>query len=86
MILLGIIAAVYERSVPILEIPTKTAAVVMDPLNIGIVYKAKTIEETVDHALEIYHLKRYSAQSQSPVVTPTTSKDPVADKVTITDS
>jgi hypothetical protein len=85
VIFLGIIAAVYQRSVPIIQVPAGAASVVMDPLNIGIVYKAKTIEETVDHALERYSLKRYSAQSQSVVITPTTSKDPIVGNVAAAD-
>jgi Trypsin-like peptidase domain len=75
VILLGIIAAVYQRSVPILQLPTDGMSVVMDPINIGIVYKAKTIEEVVDSVLARFKLSRYVAQPESALVTPAVSKD-----------
>lgn len=48
-VFLGVVAAVYQRSVPVLTTGTG-AGFVHDALDIGIVYKASAVEEAIRHA------------------------------------
>jgi trypsin-like peptidase len=75
LILLGVLSAVYQRKVPILQNTPDSDSAVMDPLNIGIVYKARAIEETVDFALTRFNLERYEDQPDSALIRPAISKD-----------
>jgi S1-C subfamily serine protease len=52
VIFLGVVAAVYQRAVPVLTVGS-TGQFVHDALDIGIVYKASTIASTVDTVLGI---------------------------------
>jgi hypothetical protein len=47
----GVIAAVYERNVDVLELPTATGHYVPDAIDLGLVYKARTVLETLDQVL-----------------------------------
>ncbi|MBD8608646.1 trypsin-like peptidase domain-containing protein [Aeromicrobium sp. CFBP 8757] len=51
--LLGVLAAVHTRQVDgrVVDLPTKQVAVFDDPIDLGIVYKASAIQETVDIVL-----------------------------------
>jgi hypothetical protein len=86
LILLGVLAAVFQRKVSILQDAqdaqdtADNPAAVMDPLNIGIVYKARTIEETVNRVLAEYEMERYEAQPAHAVVTPDISEDAAIDE------
>ena len=51
LILLGVLAAVHVREVAAELVQTHVGAVFQDPLNLGIVYKAETIDACVDAAL-----------------------------------
>jgi len=51
LILLGVLAATYQRDVPVLKTRTDGGAYVNDLLNLGIVYKARTIDEVADVVL-----------------------------------
>jgi hypothetical protein len=62
MILLGVVAAAYQREVPVLKANSANHAYVNDLLNIGIVYKARTIDETADVLLSKFGLQRSSSQ------------------------
>jgi Trypsin-like peptidase domain len=77
VMLLGIVAAVYQRPVPVLELPTATKSFVEDALDIGIVYKAKTIDECVDKILADAGLERFAGNEQPPVEKPPAEGDPL---------
>lgn len=47
MVFLGVVAAVYQRTVPVLQTATAGNQFVHDALDIGIVYKASTVVELV---------------------------------------
>lgn len=66
LILLGVLAATYQRDVPVLRSRTDGDAYVNDLLNLGIVYKARTIDETVDVVLSRHGLTRSPIQSDKP--------------------
>lgn len=76
---LGVIAAVYERAVPVLTVPTAGGSFVRDPLNIGIVYKARAVDELVDVILAEHGLVRHIASQQPPVEVPNLSDDALAE-------
>jgi S1-C subfamily serine protease len=78
LMLLGIIAAVYQRAVPVLQVPTGMASIVHDAIDIGIVYKSKSIDETVDLVLAQHGLQRYSAPAAEPVAQPSPEQDALA--------
>lgn len=75
---LGIVAAVYQRQVPVLHTSTATSFI-HDTLNIGIVYKASAVDEVVDVLLGTHGLSRYQVQPAEPVSTPDVSQDALAD-------
>jgi hypothetical protein len=70
ILLLGVLAAVYQRTIPVLEVPALLSSVVQDTINIGIVYKQSAITETIDIALERHGLSRYEPSSATPAVVP----------------
>lgn len=72
-LLLGILAAVYEREVPVVIVPTANLSV-RDPLNIGIVYKASTIDDLIDQVLKQHGLKRH-VEPAAGIVVPGTTGD-----------
>ena len=65
---MGILAAVYQRDVPVLTIPTRMQSVVKDTVDIGIVYKARVINETVDVVLAKHGLQRAGSALEQPVI------------------
>jgi len=67
LMLLGVLAAVYQRKVPVLQVPTAAASFVHDTLNIGIVYKAKVIDETADLVLAHHGLHRRAEPAAAPI-------------------
>jgi len=80
VMLLGVLAAVYQRTVPVLQVPTATASFVRDAIDIGIVYKARTINEAVDVALAPHGLKRSSEEPPDQVAQPSASQDPLSEQ------
>ncbi len=77
LILLGIVAAVYQRSVPVLQASARAAPFVRDAIDIGIVYKAKAIDETVDIVLERHGLRRSQTQPTESVTHPSIESDAI---------
>lgn len=75
VIWLGVIAAVYERAVPVLTVPTGSASFVRDPLNIGIVYKARTVDFVVDALLAEHGLRRDVGAEPTPIDAPNLTDD-----------
>lgn len=51
VVFLGVVAAVYQRAVPVLQTPTAGDHFVHDALDIGIVYKASTVVELVNQVI-----------------------------------
>lgn len=51
VVFLGVVAAVYQRTVPVVQTPTVGGQFVHDALDIGIVYKASTVVELVNQAI-----------------------------------
>ncbi|MBR7743134.1 trypsin-like peptidase domain-containing protein [Phycicoccus sp. BSK3Z-2] len=51
VVFLGVVAAVYQRAVPVLQTPTAGDQFVHDALDIGIVYKASTVVELVNQVI-----------------------------------
>lgn len=80
MMLLGVMAAVYQRDVPVLQVPTGMGAVVEDAIDIGLVYKARAIDETADIVLAKYGLQRQTAPSAEPVTRPVVDEDALAEQ------
>jgi hypothetical protein len=74
---LGIIAAVYERTVPVLTAPTSVGNFVRDPLNIGIVYRAETVDALVDSVLASHGLSRLTHAGEPPIAAPDPADDPL---------
>lgn len=60
-ILLGVVAAMYEREVEADLIQTQARLAFKDPLNLGIVYKAWAIDECIDPILKAHGVKRAAA-------------------------
>jgi len=72
IILLGIVSAVYQQAakgelVPALNLPKVT---VHQAMNLGIVYKARSILEAIDHFLSVNGLSRQINVSETPVSGP----------------
>lgn len=78
VMLLGVVAAVYQRTVPVMQVPTRMTAVVQDAIDIGIVYKAEAIDETVDVVLGQHGLHRHTASPPEAVSQPDVAEDPLA--------
>ncbi|MGZ4231909.1 MAG: hypothetical protein ACXVVQ_10830 [Solirubrobacteraceae bacterium] len=78
--LLGVMAAVYQRDVPVLEVPTRMGAIVKDAIDIGLVYKARTIDETADIVLAEHGLKRQAEPSAEPVTRSAVDEDALAEQ------
>jgi len=70
LILLGVVAAAYERDVPVLRVKSDGEPYVNDLLDIGIVYKARAIDEVADVLLSKHGLTRSSSQSEEPISAP----------------
>lgn len=60
LILLGVVAAAYQRQVPVIDVVALPIQIVNDLLNLGIVYKARVIDEVVDLVFANHGLKRHS--------------------------
>lgn len=77
--LLGVVAAAYQRQVPVLQTSTAGGtAFVNDLLNIGIVYKAKAIDEVVDLILARHGLHRHNAHAGTTIMDARPDSDPLA--------
>jgi hypothetical protein len=66
VMLLGLVAAIYQRNLPVLE-ARAADSFVQDALDIGVVYKARAIDETVDLFLERHGMKRHTTQPDEPI-------------------
>jgi hypothetical protein len=69
-VLLGMLAAVFKRDVPVLQVKSDGASYIHDLLDIGVVYKARTIDETVDTVLDARGLTRQAQQSEEAIADP----------------
>lgn len=69
ILLMGILAAVYRRNVPVLRIPTRMQAVVEDTVNVGIIYKSRVIDEMADEMLSKHGLRRAGRSGEAEVIT-----------------
>jgi hypothetical protein len=59
VVFMGVVAAVYQREVPVLTCDPKLQHFVEDALDIGVVYKAKAVDEAVDKVLTLAGVSRY---------------------------
>ena len=78
LIMLGILAAVYKRDVPVLS--AASAPHIEDLIDIGIVYKVGTIHETIDVVLQIVGLTRVPPAPGAAVETASPGADPLASR------
>lgn len=60
-----------------MTLPAATTSFVRDPLNIGLVYKARAVDEIIDSVLAGYGLSRFSNPLEPPIVAPDPSDDPL---------
>jgi hypothetical protein len=74
--LLGVMAAVYQREVPVLR-TTSDRSFVEDTLDIGLVYKGRAIDEVADVFLDRHGLERYAEPVSEPISQPAESQDPL---------
>jgi hypothetical protein len=65
IVFLGVVAAVYQRRVPVLKASTHDARFVHDALDIGVVYNARAVDETVDKVLALGGVSRYVPDPQA---------------------
>lgn len=79
VIWLGVMAAVYNHIVEVEELPTSLQSIVKDPSNLGIVYKASTVDELCDLLLSSHGLQRYSAAPSDEVTSPDAEADPLVE-------
>jgi hypothetical protein len=79
IMLLGILAAVFDRAVPVLQIPARMQAIVRDSVNIGIVYKAKVIDETIDLILATHKLTRLAGPPVEVIAEPSRAGDALSE-------
>jgi hypothetical protein len=74
-IFLGILAAAHQRAVPILQRIAAAGSFVYDGIDIGVVYKARAIDETVDLVFEHHGVERYVEQTDEPISQTSTKAD-----------
>jgi hypothetical protein len=80
---LGIVAAVHIRRVDgsVVDVATALGVQFDEPIDLGIVFKAKTIDETVDHLLSKVPLQRVAAPPTAPPGELTDADDAIADEI-----
>lgn len=66
--LLGIVAAVHQRRVvgSLIELPTASAPVTSEAIDLGIVYKARAIRETINELLAALNTTRTETSEEEP--------------------
>lgn len=75
LIWLGVLAAVYENAIGVEEVPVAQPSIVRSPVNLGIVYKARAVDELCDQILASHGLSRDVPDSQPDVATPDIQAD-----------
>lgn len=79
LVLLGVVAAAVQREVPVLQTKSAEGApYVQDLVNIGVVYKARAIDETADLVLNAAGLKRQVEQPEEPIAEPASESDAIS--------
>lgn len=80
LIWLGVLAAVYQNALGVEEAPVAQPSIVRSPVNLGIVFKARAVDELCDHILASHGLRRHVPLSQPEVTTPDLGADALDDE------
>jgi hypothetical protein len=76
LIMLGVVAAAYQRTVPVLS--AASIPYIKDLIDLGIVYKVAAIHEAIDVALRLVGLTRVAPVPGPVIQSPTPGTDPLA--------
>lgn len=76
---LGVIAAVYEREVSVLQRTSSAGSFIRDTINIGVVYKARAVDEVVDMIFAENGLSRLPEPHEQGVAAPDAASDSLAE-------